>query len=97
MKIEQLETPLIDIKEYSENGASLKACINHTEKSIYLYDWKSEKPGKGYFRDLLAKVISTLYFEYGAFIITAECENSRSSNIAAEQGDVVKSLIMYEF
>lgn len=97
MKIEQLETPLIDIKEYSENGASLKACINHTEKSIYLYDWQSKKPGNGYFRQLLAKVVIVLRIEYSAFIITAECENARSSNIAAEQGDVVKSLIMYEF
>lgn len=97
MKVEQLETPLIDIKEYSENGASLKVCINHTEESIYLYDWKSEKPGNGYFRFLLQKVLHELKAHYEGYIITAECENARASNIAAYYGDVVKTLVMYEF
>lgn len=97
MTVTPLITPLIDLKEYSDNGASLKACINHTENSIYLYDWKSEFPGNGYFRILLHDVLLLLRDEYEGYIITAECENARSSNIAALYGDVVKSLIMYEF
>lgn len=92
----QLETPFIEIWRYADNGASFDVAINHQDKSIYLYDWKSENSGNGHFRKLLNNTLHELKNEYPNWIITVECENQRSANIAAYFGKVVKSLIMYE-